>query len=310
MNIRAEKAQKAHTLAVQGSTWDSIASQCGYASAKSAKESVRQYAQQYGWRWPLKKVSQKNLGRPILGYGSHPEAAYRLREKGFLWKEVGNKMGLFSENAHRIAQRNARKYAKKHGLSWPPDLPKKDLPLPEGGEKAYNLRQEGEAWPDIGEQTGLHKKARGRAQRYAELVGKPWPVQTEGPAPMARAYHLRIKNPSMSWKEIAETVGYSHPNHACTGATRFWTSRAINALEAGKKHKTRTSSRCGHLQSGDAITLAPLSSENLQPHSIVLVDVGGSPCLKQVHSCTQNQVVLAGRTYHTVTPDQIYGVVE
>ena len=311
MNTTARKAREAHRLVNSGVSWEKVANQLGYASGKSAREAVRTYANQYGWQWPLKKTSRRSRGRPILGYSSHPEAAYRLRETGLLWSEVGEKMGLFSENAHRIAQRNARKYALRHDLVWPPKLPKKDLPLPEGGEDSYNMRVAGTSWGEIGNTTGLGKKARSRAQRYAEIKGKSWPIKDNDPSPMEQAYHLRIENPKMSWNKIAEEVGYSHSNHACTGATRYWTSKAVADLTQGRSHETRISSRCPPHNAGSQIILDPVDPDAaIKNGKIALVEIKGNHLLKKISKVHRDGTVsLQGKGLSKINREYISGIV-
>jgi hypothetical protein len=228
MNASASRAHKAHQRRVTGESWEKIALDLGYATARSVKSSVRRYAKQFDWVWPLDEPvprKRSHEGIPIAGFDSHPEAAYRLRVQGLKWQEVGARIGLHSPNAHGIVMRYARKYAKRNNLPWPPKLQKEQGTIPEGSEQAYHLRATGLPWVAVGEQSGLGMKARRRAQRYADMAGKPWPVQL--PSMAEQAYNMRRDDPTLAWRIIAQQIGYSHSHHACAGARRHATTRAI-----------------------------------------------------------------------------------
>lgn len=263
LNASARRAKLAHERRSQGDDWASIADDLGYGSPKSAKSSVRRYSKRFGWEWPLgKDPSPQNTGIPIAGYDSHPEAAYRIREQGLKWQDVGAKIGLHSPNANAIAMRYARKYAKREGLQWPPTIDPAQTPLPEGGEEAYKLRGEGLFWQDVGKRTGLGTRASGRAERYAKLRNKPWPIKFE--TMRQKAYRLKRENPDAAWRDIADQAGYAHSHHAGVGARRHATSLAVGFMKA----------HCDEYD--DAASLATAAWQEVGLHSGTALDVPGT----------------------------------
>lgn len=260
MNASARRARYAHERRLDGESWDEIARDLGYSSAKSAKSSVRRYAKRYDWEWPIdEEPSQQNQGVPVAGYDSHPEAAYRIRLTGLKWQEVGAKIGLHSPNAHAIAMRYARKYAKREGLEWPPNIDPAQMPVPDGGEEAYKLRGQGMSWRDVGKKTGLGTKARGRAERYAELRDKTWPIKFE--TMQARAYRIKLENPDLPWREVADQAGYAHSHHAGVAARRYAHKLAIKHIKkAAGSHD-------------DPVNLAAAAWEEVGLHSGAAVEV-------------------------------------
>ena len=229
MNASATRAKTAHERRSKGEAWQSIAVDLGYDSGKAAKFAVRRYAKKFGWTWPLSgEPSPRSTGIPIAGYSSHPEAAYRLREQGYKWQEVGARINLHSANAREIALRYARKYAKRNDQPWPPPRSKTPL-LPEGGAEAYQSRSTGATWFAVGTHTGLGTKARGRAKRYAEIKKLPWPPEFETMA--AKAYRLKRESPDSSWRDIAGQSGYAHSHHAGVAASRHAVELALAWME-------------------------------------------------------------------------------
>lgn len=219
MNANERRALEAHQRRTVGDGWEEIADDLEFESAQQVRAVVRECAQRLGWDWPIHRP-----GIPVAGFPSHPEAAYKLRLKGLLWNEVGAKINLHSPNAIGIVMRYARKYAERNDLPWPPKIDVAQRPIPEGGEQAYNLRAERLSWLEVGRRTGLGSKARGRAERYAQITSSPWPIVSMTMA--ETAYQIKHENPGMPWKTVAKRVGYAHSHHAGTAARRVACAKA------------------------------------------------------------------------------------
>lgn len=230
MRDGAKRALAAHTRREAGDSWEQIAQDLGYKSARSLKNTVRKYARQHGWAWPLDDTS----GVPIAGFTSHSEAAYHLREQGLKWHEVGARLGLTSPNADTIAYRYAKKHAARAKVLWPPPVPPAPPSIvPEGGKEAYDYRSRGMGWVEIRTRTGLGGAARSRAKRYAKITGLPWPIRFKTMG--ERAYEIKRDNPDMGWKEVARQSGYSFGSHACAGARRHAMRLAKEWLHAEER---------------------------------------------------------------------------
>ena len=249
------RAEEAYHLRSTGEAWESIAGALGYQTGYLVKTQVQRHAEERGWEWP---IPPEREGR-FSGYTTRHEAAYKFRVRGLKWQGVGAKIGLFSPYAHAIAIRHARRYASTSDLPWPPEIDVSKLPLPENGELAYDLRMQGLSWSEVGRKTSLGTHAPRRAERYAQVTGKPWPVPALTMAEIA--YQIKHDNPDMAWRFVAKRAGYRYGDHATTGARRVAFAR------------TRRWMRTFLADYGDATSLAAAAWEAVGLHAGDLTEV-------------------------------------
>jgi hypothetical protein len=140
------------------------------------------------------------------------EEAYRLRERGWSWCEVGRHLGL---QVPRGADTMARQYAHRANKPWPPSRPASDPPE----ALAHRLRAEqGLPWAEVARRVGYASRliALRAAEQYAQRAGLPWPIPLPDAAARlgwaghrgrgAEAYRLRVAG--HTWGAIAARLGY------------------------------------------------------------------------------------------------------
>lgn len=191
-DVDARDGQAALDAAMQGSSWEDVASALQYQSATQAEEHALVAAQRTGV--DLSKLHQLRLGR----------AAYTQRLVTADWKSIAQALGSL-ENTVKVA---AEVYATATKSPWP--LRYKP---PAWGEIAYKRRAESnETWKTIAADLGLEWEYLCKeAREYARKTGKPWPLPI--PPRLYRdtgkeAYELR-RDKRLTWIAIADHLGVS-----------------------------------------------------------------------------------------------------